>query len=92
MSTEESSANSSNKETYREDSDGRSRAVGLVQVGLIAAASAVMGGVAAAWWHRKTLAKLQNPIIVPDIQNSIFSGEDDEEQTLPVPAAKTKAG
>jgi hypothetical protein len=33
---------------------------GAVQVGLIAAASAVVGGLAVAWWHRKTLNKLHN--------------------------------
>jgi hypothetical protein len=33
-------------------------APGWVQVGTIAAASALAGGLAAAWWYRKTLAKL----------------------------------
>jgi homoserine kinase len=35
------------------------RALGL---GLVSAASAIVGGVAVAWWYRKTLTKLQNPI------------------------------
>jgi hypothetical protein len=30
-----------------------------VKVGLLAAASALAGGLAAAWWYRKTLASLQ---------------------------------
>jgi hypothetical protein len=30
-----------------------------VRVGVVAAASALAGGLAAAWWYRKTLARLQ---------------------------------
>ena len=30
-----------------------------LKVGLVAAASALAGGVAAAWWYRKTLTKLR---------------------------------
>jgi ABC-type Fe3+ transport system permease subunit len=40
---------------------------GAVQVGLIAAASAVVGGLAVAWWHRKTLHKLHNAAQVASI-------------------------
>ena len=36
--------------------EGKSR---WVKMGLVAAASAVAGGLAAAWWYRKTLASLQ---------------------------------
>jgi hypothetical protein len=32
---------------------------GWVKVGVIAAASAVLGGLAAAWFYRKTLSQLQ---------------------------------
>jgi len=32
---------------------------GWLKVGVIAAASALAGGVAAAWWYRKTLTKLR---------------------------------
>jgi len=32
---------------------------GWLKVGAIAAASALVGGVAAAWWYRKTLTKLR---------------------------------
>jgi hypothetical protein len=31
---------------------------GWLRIGLVAAASALAGGVAAAWWYRKTLNKL----------------------------------
>lgn len=34
-------------------------ASGWFKLGLVAAASALAGGLAAAWWHRKTLAKLR---------------------------------
>jgi hypothetical protein len=31
---------------------------GLLKLGAVAAASALLGGIAAAWWYRKTLQKL----------------------------------
>jgi hypothetical protein len=34
------------------------RLPGWIKVGAVAAASALVGGLAAAWWYRKTLAKL----------------------------------
>jgi len=55
-------ANDSNHDLYEKDQPagkGISRVVGL---GIVSAASAIAGGLAMAWWHRKTLAKLQNPI------------------------------
>jgi flagellar basal body-associated protein FliL len=39
-----------------EPSEGKSR---WVKVGLVALTSALAGGLAAAWWYRKTLASLQ---------------------------------
>ena len=44
-----------------------SKALGL---GLISAVSALAGGIAVAWWYRKTLTKLQNPIVSRDIRES----------------------
>jgi hypothetical protein len=38
----------------------RPRGNGALPVGLIAAASAVVGGLAVAWWHRRTLERLVN--------------------------------
>jgi hypothetical protein len=32
---------------------------GLVKLGVVAAASVLAGGLAAAWWYRKTLSKLR---------------------------------
>ena len=45
------------------------KALGL---GLISAASALAGGIAVAWWYRKTLTKLQNPIAGQDQELSEF--------------------
>lgn len=39
--------------------DGKPRPQGWLRVGLIAAASALAGGLAAAWFYRKTLKTLQ---------------------------------
>ena len=38
--------------------DAVEQRTGWLRIGLIAAASALAGGVAAAWWYRKTLNKL----------------------------------
>jgi len=38
----------------------------VVAVGLVSAASAILGGLAVAWWHRKTLTKFHNPIVRDD--------------------------
>jgi hypothetical protein len=46
------------------------KALGL---GLISAASALAGGIAVAWWYRKTLTKLQNPIAAQDLE---LAGQD----------------
>jgi hypothetical protein len=32
--------------------------IGLLKLGAVAAASALVGGIAAAWWYRKTILKL----------------------------------
>jgi len=56
-------ANNSNQEAYEQRGKtvrGASKVAGL---GLVSAASAIAGGLAVAWWYRKTLAKLQNPIV-----------------------------
>jgi hypothetical protein len=51
-----SDLDSANLSPEPEDIDGKSQ---WVKVGVVAAASAVAGGLAAAWWYRKTLARLQ---------------------------------
>jgi hypothetical protein len=55
-------ASDTNKEGYVEAEKQRSPASAVLKLGLVSAASAIVGGLAAAWWYRKTLSKLQNPI------------------------------
>ena len=38
------------------------RAVSLIKLGVVATASVALGGMAAAWYYRDTLKKLQNPV------------------------------
>jgi hypothetical protein len=46
-------------------------------VGLISVVSAVAGGLTVAWWYRRTLSRLQNPIGSPSVPKS--ESEDGEE-------------
>lgn len=51
--------------SYESDSQSSERLPGWIKVSAIAAASAVVGGLAAAWYYRRTLSRLrqadQNP-------------------------------
>ena len=58
------------EEAYEDKKTAHPAAAKFLKLGLISASSAVIGGLAAAWWYRKTLVKLQNPIIQDDIQES----------------------
>ena len=51
-------ANEIESESSKAPSEGESQRSGWLRLGLVAAASALAGGVAAAWWYRKTLNKL----------------------------------
>jgi hypothetical protein len=62
--------NKRKEKVYEDKKTGHPAASRLFKLGLISASSAVIGGLAAAWWYRKTLTKLQNPIIQDDIQES----------------------
>jgi hypothetical protein len=64
------------KETYGKGNNQKPEVSRVLKVGLISAASALAGGLAAAWWYRKTLNKLQNPIAAPVIPKSGGSAED----------------
>jgi len=61
-----------NKKAYLEGMDSEAHSSSIWKVGLVAISSAIVGGFAAAWWHRKTLAKLQNPILLADIPKTGF--------------------
>jgi hypothetical protein len=58
------SSNNRKKKSYKEVGVAINRVSGAAQVGLIAAVSAIVGGFTIAWWHRRTLSKLQNSIII----------------------------
>jgi hypothetical protein len=56
-------ANDSDQKAYKKNEiplGGLPKGLGL---GLVSAASALAGGLAMAWWYRKTLSKFQNPIV-----------------------------
>ena len=53
----------------KERVSGPRRVLGL---GALAAASAFAGGLAVAWWHRRTLEKLQNPIPLDETSATEF--------------------
>jgi hypothetical protein len=52
-------ANSSDSSTSSPSPQTNQQPSGWLRVAAVAAASALAGGIAAAWWHRKTLAKLR---------------------------------
>jgi hypothetical protein len=79
-------ANASNQNGYTPDGRSKPRTPKVVGLGLLSAASALAGGLAVAWWYRKTLIKLQNPIGIPDSQRA--EAEDAEEQILERERAK----
>jgi len=51
--TSDSESNASDKDPQPVESRG-----GLLKLGAVAVASALLGGIAAAWWYRKTIQKL----------------------------------
>jgi hypothetical protein len=53
-----SMTNDSISKTSSELSDPKESRAGLVKIGAVAVASALLGGIAAAWWYRKTVRKL----------------------------------
>jgi hypothetical protein len=71
-------ASNSKQETSAKDATRAGRVSAILQVGAIAATSALAGGIAVALWHRKTLSKLQNSSETPILPNSIDA--DDSEK------------
>ena len=51
--------NHSEKRTYEKDEHGPKVPSGWMKIGLIAAASVALGGMATAWWYRKTLIRMR---------------------------------
>lgn len=61
--------------TYEEDSTTDKKLPRWIKVSAIAAASAVVGGLAAAWFYRKTLSRLQQADQNPNDSNFGISEE-----------------
>jgi hypothetical protein len=73
--------NESNKEGYKQDNRPKGRVSKVLGLGIVSAASAIAGGLAVAWWHRKTLTKLQNPIVgteLPKLHDPDLEADDPE--------------
>ena len=77
------------QEGYAQVGDSKRAASSAVKLGLVSVASALVGGLAAAWWYRKTLTKLQNPIANEDQYKAGSQARDgqagglDEDDDLP---------
>ena len=80
-------ANDSKDEVYPRNKSSKGRAAKVLGLGLVTAASAFAGGLAVAWWYRKTLTKLQNPIAVPEFPNP--ESPETEEEMPPPPEPET---
>jgi hypothetical protein len=79
--------NDSNDEVYSQNKHSARNVSKVLGLGLVSAASAIAGGVAVAWWYRKTLTKLQNPIVSanhpqPELEQS--GCESAEHETVPL--------
>lgn len=75
--------NDSNKRVYSLNNSATGRVSRVVGLGLVSAASALAGGLAVAWWYRKTLTKLQNPIATGDVLKSESGQIEDENLSQP---------
>ena len=71
-------ANDSNDEIYSQDTSSARKVSKVLGLGLVSAASAIAGGLAVAWWYRKTLTKLQNPIVSANHAQSELEKSDRE--------------
>lgn len=59
------------------------RSSSRLKIGLVAAASALAGGLAAAWYYRRTVFLLQNPPAGPDNSNFGIYGRDADTEIDP---------
>jgi hypothetical protein len=65
------------KHAAQQDLQKAGRTAGWFRVGFLAAASALAGGLAAAWYYRKTLARLRQAENFPIETESKNTAEDD---------------
>jgi homoserine kinase len=68
--------NDSKEEIYAQAVRSGKQVPKALGLGLVSAASAIAGGLAVAWWYRKTLTKLQNPIVFPEDSKPEFVESD----------------
>jgi hypothetical protein len=69
-------AKPSDSDGYSSKTNTNGHAPGWLKVGIVAAASVLAGGLAAAWWYRKTLKTLRQTEEITI--NPHFSSETDE--------------
>ena len=55
--------NGNDEKTYAKDVRSGKQVPRALGLGFLSAISAIAAGAAVAWWYRKTLVKLQNPIV-----------------------------
>ncbi len=70
-------ANGSKHEVYAQAVRSGKQVPKALRLGLVSAASAIAGGMAVAWWYRKTLTKLQNPIVSDEIPQAESSHDEE---------------
>ncbi len=71
--------------TYKDTSQEARQPSSKVKIAVVAAVSLLAGGLAAAWYYRKTVSLLQNPPSGPGDSNfGIFSPDPDAEQNVEI--------
>ncbi len=70
----------SKKEGYIGSEELRNKPSDALILGLLTATSVLAGGLATAWWYRKTIAKLQNPILLDSPESHDIDPEMEEEE------------
>ena len=66
--------------TSTRNPDSRTKLPTWLKVGAVAATSALAGGLAAAWFYRKAVSRLQNAESLPDNSNFRISGAEDRDE------------
>jgi hypothetical protein len=71
--------NETREDGYEPAKEAGTPAAALLRWGLVSFASALAGGLTVAWWYRKTLTKLQNPIAQTSLPKTGVSEAIDED-------------
>ncbi len=79
-SSQGTEASSSESGTYKDQSHQERRSSSKLKIALVATASVLVGGMAAAWYYRRTVSLLQNhPADLEDSNFGIFPPGEDQE-------------